>query len=135
MISEVLIPLLKASFGDGAFTTGVTPNAIAVFPAKHPEVGSIEIFEDGNELTLVVGKFSHGHFGNFEKSLSEADRAFQISSDVVSFLTDIFTDRIEFWGSHSGAGGWRQRGARGKVAAFVFGSATHVWSGPIATRA
>jgi hypothetical protein len=111
--------------------TGASP--FVVFPAIHPEVGDIELCDDGDELTVYVGKFTHAHFDNHDQGISDTERAERICHSVLSFLDDIFADRIEMYGSHLGGGGTRLRAGqtRGTLSKMSFGSKTHVWSGPI----
>lgn len=127
MIRDILIPLLAERF-PGHFTTagpGVEP--CVTFPAKHPRVGDVHIHDDGDEITLVAGRFTHGHFSNYEKlPLDEKERS--IAEDVVDFLAELFADQVVLWGSHEGGGGWRivdrsvpERPKR---------RAEFVWSGP-----
>src|SRR5262245_48711562 len=102
MISDVLIPKLQQRFSGRGLRVGSAPSPFAVFPAAHPEVGDVQIYDDGDELTLVAGNFTHGHFSNYEDALSAKQKAEQVSEDVVNFLEDLFADRIVLWGSHKG---------------------------------
>ncbi len=124
---------LAARFSDKGLQShpGLAP--FAVFPAIHPEVGDIEIYDDGDELTVVVGKCTHSHFGNYDQGIADVERTMRISGTVVAFLDDLFADRIEMYGSHLGGGGTRVRdgGSRGLVSRALFGSKTYVWSGPL----
>ena len=129
MLAEVLIPRLLQRFPGRGMRVGVPPSACAVFPAIHPDVGNVEIFDDGDELTLVAGNFTHGHFSNYNEDLSPEAKAEQIGNEVIAFLESLFSDRIVLWGSHVSAGGWydlgREGSARGKD------TSKYVWSGPL----
>jgi hypothetical protein len=133
--SEFLLPQLRECFpsrnlqernvqepGEGPF---------ALFPAIHPDVGNLELYDEGEEITFVVGNFTHIHFACYEAHLSPEAKAAQISADVVAFLDAIFSEQLEFWGSHSGAGGTRPRDSQGRLSRFVFGRRAFVWSGPV----
>ena len=127
MIRDFLLPLLTERF-PGRFTTaepGVEP--CVTFPAKHPEVGDVQIHDDGDEITLVAGKFTHGHFSNYDEIPVE-EKEKMIAENVADFLTKLFADQVVLWGSHEGGGGWRAI----DHAALV--SRNHrneyVWSGP-----
>jgi hypothetical protein len=128
MISAVLMPELQKRFPERGLRIGSAPEACAVFPALHPEVGDILIYDDGDELTLVAGKFTHGHFASYDDSLSDDKRADRIVDEVVSFLEELFADRIILWGSHEGGGGW-YRAEKGS--AFQQRGNEYVWSGPL----
>ena len=106
MIRDTLIPLLQTRFPDRGMKIGLSPKACVTFPALHPEVGPIEIYDDGDELTLVAGRFTHGHFSNYDDiSLEEKERA--IAEDVASFLDRLFSDQVVLWGSQGEGGGWK----------------------------
>ena len=133
MISDYLTPKLKARFSDRSMKLAKAGEGpVAVFPAIHPDVGDVEIFDDGDEITVVLGRFTHTHFANYEEDLTEARREERIAEEVEEFLADLFVDRIELYGSHLGGGGWRlvEDGPRGWVSKIIFGSETYVWSGP-----
>jgi hypothetical protein len=119
MLAETLIPLLKARFSDRPFVVGTGSHPAATFPAIHPEVGDLVIQDDGDELTVYVGNFTHVHFDNVD--------------DTLAFLEDVFADRMEFFGSHLGGGGCRKRAGkpRGVVSKALLGRRTYVWSGPV----
>lgn len=127
MISEVLIPKLHERFSERGLCI-TKPPACAVFPAIHPAVGDIEIFDDGDELTVVAGNFTHSHFSNYDDKLSEEEKAERIADDVVKFLEEMFADQIVMWGSHLGCGGWHRRGRKSFWQKVI---RQYVWSGPL----
>jgi hypothetical protein len=108
MIRDKLIPCLLERFPEAKPRFGVPPKPVVVFPAKHPDVGDIEIFDDGSELTVVAGKFTHGHFADYGSS-SEEESAQKIIENVVSFLENLFADQVVLWGAHRESGGWCYR--------------------------
>jgi hypothetical protein len=103
------------------------------------EVGNIEIQDDEYELTVFVGNFTHWHVGCYEEGYSELEKAEYIASRVVEFLSDLFSDKIVMWGSHSGGGGFYNREEapqKSKSGWFGFGGkdgerSEWVWSGRI----
>jgi hypothetical protein len=128
MISSTLIPKLQQRFPEREMQTGSPPSPCVVFPAIHPEVGDVLIYDDGDELTVIAGKFTHGHFSNYEKDLSEEQKSETISEEVVDFLEALFSDQIVLWGSHQGSGGWYHRGS---PSARKVEAKKYVWSGPL----
>src|SRR5262249_9607059 len=126
-ISDVLIPKLQQRYPNRHMRIGSPPAPCAVFPAVHPEVGDIEIYDDGDELTVVAGNFTHGHFSNYEAELSTKQKAVRITDSVLSFLDDLFADQIILWGSHEGSGGWYKKG---ETSEWRKGAKAYVWSGP-----
>ncbi len=106
-IADTLFPMLRKRFPDRGLRIETRPEPCAVFPAIHPEVGDIEVCDDGDEVTVYAGTFTHGHFSNYDEIPGE-QKAKIISSDVVEFLEAVFSDQVTFWGSHRGGGGWQR---------------------------
>jgi hypothetical protein len=128
VITEKLIPRLQERFPDRPMKLGAPPGPIAVFTAAHPDVGDVQVFDDGSEVILVAGNFTHGHFSDFDlKSSDEAEN--NIVDDVIAFLDRLFADQVVLWGSHCGSGGWHNRDQ--KRSEFAKGP-LYVWSGPLA---
>jgi len=132
-ISSQLLPRLAVSFAGKALRLDPGGAPVAVFASIHPEVGNVEIFDDGDELTVVLGRFTHSHFANYDEGIDEAERGKRITEALVEFLNDLFEDRIELYGNHNGAGGARrlERGQRGLLSKAIFGGESYVWSGPL----
>jgi len=134
MIFDYLIPKLKEHFPNQGLLVESSPEARVVFSCMHPEVGDIEIHDDGDELTVYAGNFTHSHFSNYDEKLSKEQKAAQIAEDAVTFLKDVFADRIVFWGSHHVIGGWHQRGESNEfLRTGILGKSKkeYVWSGPL----
>lgn len=131
LVTDHLIPLIRARFPQARIEAGGLDRPFAIFPAAHPEVGTVELYEDGEEIVAMVGRFTHAHFFN-EGGAADAQWRERVAEDVVKFLEELFADRIELFGSPR-SGGWRPRGARrGFVSRLLFGKASYVWSGPLA---
>ncbi|MHC4504729.1 MAG: hypothetical protein ACYTFI_15600, partial [Planctomycetota bacterium] len=88
----MLIRELEKKFGAGSFRTG--ESAAVVFPAKHADVGDVEIWDDGEEAILSVGGISHGHFACYDDDLPQDQARREVIEEVVDFLEDLFSDRI-----------------------------------------
>ena len=126
MITDTLFPLLRERFADRGLRIETQPQVCAIFPAIHPEVGDIQVYDDGDEVTVYAGNFTHGHFSNYD-AISEQEKAKDISESIIDFLEAVFADRVAFWGSHKAGGGWRRLdiGAQEKP-----NGCEYVWSGP-----
>jgi hypothetical protein len=130
MILRHLIPKLEAHFA-GQFSVS---GAVVTFPERHAAVGSVEIHDDAEELTVYVGSFTHVHFSNYDSSLSKEQAAERIADDALAFLIKLFVDQIVMWGSHGGRGGCYEREA-GPSSIFSFSRGQeYVWSGPVSKR-
>lgn len=105
MLLQILTKKLKTEFPELNFSVDEN-NAIVTIPPKHPDVGSIVIEQDNDELIVGVGKFTHWHCGCYESELSEQEKALSIAEDISNFLADLFNDKIVMWGSHEEGGGF-----------------------------
>lgn len=128
MLAEMLIPKLEQRFSGRGLRSDVSGRPCAVFPSVHPDVGDIAIYDDGHELTLEAGEFTHSHFANYDSSLSPHAKAVDIVDAVMDFLDDLFADRVVLWGGHERSGGWY----RGDASEFCPpDEQLYVWSGPL----
>jgi len=134
VISDKLIQRVKERFPDSRAKFGAPPKPAVVFPAIHPDVGNIEIYDDGSELTLVAGHFTHGHFSDYDSKSEDAAEQ-RIVDDVIEFLGRLFDDQVVLWGSQKSGGGWYSRkGAHDTnpiVERMKEGKQLYVWSGPL----
>jgi hypothetical protein len=130
MISAKLIPKLQLRFPGRGLRIDSPPSPCVVFPAAHSDVGDIEIYDDGDELTLVAANFTHGHFSNYDDALSPEQKAERISDAVVSFLEEVFAEKVVFWGSHKDGGGWYNV-CEDSSAFWAKDEKWYVWSGPL----
>ncbi len=74
--------------------------------AENSEFGDIELYDDGDEVTIYFGRFTHSHFSNYDEIPLDEKEA-QIAEDVYDVLTATFEDELEFWGSHQDSGGFQ----------------------------
>jgi hypothetical protein len=107
MIQEQLIGALKRAFPEKAFVYSSSPESVASLPSPCEALGTLQISDDGYEATVYITGATHGHFGCYDDNLSEEQKAAEISSNVVSFLKALFTDRVVIWRLPGGIAGWR----------------------------
>jgi hypothetical protein len=117
--------MLGERFSNRGFRIETKPEVCIVFPAVNPIVGDIQICDDGHEITIYIGSFTHGHFACYD-DIPDEQKAKLISEDVVEFLDAVFSDQVAFWGSHQGGGGWRRLDS---VSAKASTNSEYVWSG------
>jgi hypothetical protein len=138
-LREVLLAALTERFGDRGLRAGTRPGPIAVFPARHPEVGDVSVWDSGIEpdfhATVTVGEIIGDHFTNYDSHLESHERPERLTKDVVRFLQELFADRLLFWRSTDGQrAGWRERGDVGYSEPLVLDNRayrTYLWSGPL----
>lgn len=132
MISEHLIPMIQDRFPNLGSRERNKGNHVFTFPPKIEEYGPVQIYDDEDEVTVYLGRFTHGHFSNYEEGLTMEEKERKIAEDVIHFLEALFDDRVLAWGSHSGMGGWKivEDGSHKKL---MFRE-TYAWSGNIEER-
>jgi hypothetical protein len=130
-LSDMTKEAVRREFPDLRVSFGEPPDPIVTIAPMHPDFGTIEVIDEEVELTVNCGNFTHGHLSNYDEGISTDERDKRIVASLVTFLSDVFADRVEFWGSHRGGGGCRLRGSQGRVSRLVIGGATFTWSGPI----
>ncbi len=139
-VREVLLATLTEQFSDHGLRAGSGLGAIAVVPAKHPDVGEVIVEDTGiatNVSAIVtVGDIIVSHFTNYDSHLDGPERAKRLTTDVVRFLRQLFDDRLLFWRSTDGRNaGWRERGDLAFSEPLVLDNRIYrlyVWSGPMA---
>ena len=68
------------------------------FPAKSPEFGDVEIYEEYPGAYIVnVGKFTHSHFDCYEGS--EDEQMKKAAEIIIDFLEELFADRVICYGT------------------------------------
>jgi hypothetical protein len=124
-LSSLLLPRLRSSFPDLTLRVGESPHPVVVIEAVHPDVGDVEIYDDGEELTIGLGNFTHAHVGLGESK----DRIVELA---VALLTELFSDSVVLWGPQSGSGGYYRKGQTSSLAKLLSKEGTqYVWSGPL----
>lgn len=144
---EALLAALAARFGRERFRTGAPPDPIAVFPAKHHEVGDVTVWAPRRRqssigeifgVEVAIGEIIRDSFKSYDTHLPVRERERRLTRDVVRFLGELFDDRLLFWRSTDPAErcGWRERGEAGHSDPLVLDDRTYVvyvWSGPLGT--
>lgn len=129
-ILDTLEPRLRERFPNRNMRSHLPNQADIVFPAAHPEVGNLLIYDEGDEVTVMVGEFTHVHFGAERSNQAGAELAAAVTERVSSFLENLFSDRIVFWKVFGGvAGGCRERRKTDSASTLLVRKT--VWSGPI----
>jgi hypothetical protein len=142
MVHDVLLTALANRFGAGAFRTGAPPEALAVFPARHPEIGDAVVHGETAPwsramVQVAIGRFLHDRFESFDTHLPAAEQAARVTADVVRFFEKLFADELLFWIAGDGSGGgWRECADAQTAEPLVADNRvyrTFAWSGPIRT--
>jgi hypothetical protein len=127
-LSEKLIARLSACFPNRRLRLHPGKQPVASFPASHPEVGDLYIDDDGDELTISVGRLTHAHFSPTTYQAPSQKNDDEVIERVIAFLNEAFNDQIEFWAADR-MGGWHPRGEKPLVQ--QPNMRRFVWSGPV----
>jgi hypothetical protein len=136
-VCDILVPVLVERFSDRGLRLGAPPDPIALFPAKHPDVGDVRVWAEPYSARLAVGEIVWEHFNLnlWEPELDIKQASDRIANDVVRFLQELFTDRLLFWQSIDGKkAAWRERGDVGYSGPLVIDDRlyrTYLWSAPL----
>ena len=124
MLYEAMKIEIEKHFPSLRFTIDDDKKSISI-PSNHEDVGSIEIQDDIDELTIIVGEFTHWHSIPYNEKTDDAELVGEIVTDVIEYLHDMFSDKIFMWGSATKGGGSRliEEG-------FKANRKGYVWSGP-----
>lgn len=125
---DTLVLELKRRFPERGLHVDPGSPQRAVFPAVHPEVGEVAIYDDEQELTIVYGNFTHCHYGPWQFSENATVR--DVVESVLSDIDDLFSNRLIMWGSHERAGGIFRVGEE-STSLWEPGDKRFVWSGPL----
>jgi len=145
-LAAALINENSLRFGDRNPRISVHAGPLVTFPYVHSDVGNLEIRVEGEEATLNVGSIAHGHFGPPDYEQADSDNVMGVCSHIIWLLNHLFADRVVFYSSSRGVGGWRvfedgplPRDSAEFVASLLTPAAlegflgevrTYVWSGP-----
>jgi len=124
MLYEAMKKEIETEFPSLQFKTDDEEKLISI-PPIHKDVGSIDIQDDYDELTIFVGNFTHWHCGYFEEHSGKPEQIKEIVSEVAEYLRDMFNDKIFMWGSAMKGGGTELIEGN-----FKPNKQGYVWSGP-----
>ena len=102
-MNPIVIDVLRDRFSD-KFSIEVDNGITFVkFPAKCPEFGGMDIFEESpGEFIVYVGNFTHCHID----LMINADDEVELAHGIADLLNDVFNDRIICHGAHRTGGGY-----------------------------
>lgn len=78
----------KLRYSDG-------PPPAATIPGENVAVGDMTIYDDGDELTIDIGRKHHTHIScyNYDR-FPEAERLEMVARDAAEFVNDVMCDRV-----------------------------------------
>ena len=138
-LEALLLGALLARFRDEGLLVGAPSGPLAIFPAKHPQVGDLTISRPHLDgiigVEITIGDALHDHLDNIDTHLPVAQRAERLAGDVVRFVRELFSDRLLFWRSMDGQSvGWRECGNAAHRDPLVLDDrsySVYLWSQPL----
>ncbi len=104
--TDLLVERIREAFPGRSVVFAEPPGVVVTFPPDHPGIGAIEIHDEHDELTVIVGRVTHCHFSPHNYTgFTDDEMAVALVEDTVSFLADLFSDKVVFWGAHGASGG------------------------------
>ena len=102
-----LLPLLRERYSDARYEDA-DPELVVAF-AGPGEVGDLEVWEEGDVATVVVGRLTHTHFNGYDSYPCPAgtpkdEVVRRVAKEVLKFLEDFFAERIVLWKKSSDGG-------------------------------
>jgi hypothetical protein len=137
VILDALIASLPSRFPDRGMRVDIGRSEVEgdraiIFPAAHPAVGDLFIWDEGDEATVGIGGITHGHFNPYDPKLSKHEATAWITTRVATFVEDLFADRVLLWSALGGAaGGWKVVATPQTMAPRSLWRRWFVWSGPL----
>ena len=72
-------------------------NEIMRIPAQAPEVGDLVVYDDGDELTVAVGKIHHCHFESYCVDAPTGEERQAIAAEnAVEWVTAVINEHVQF---------------------------------------
>lgn len=131
-LKQTILNALQENFEDASVEYEPDEIYLAKFKGNIDEVGDLYIEEDSEEAIVFIGQITHRHFYNYDDEKNENEKALAIAQDIVNFLNELFSDKIEFYGYGTG-GGSRERSSksRGFWSKLFLGKQSYIWSGAL----
>jgi hypothetical protein len=104
---------VRAAFPGLTLSYSEPPAPIITVAPACSDFGAIEILDGEFEFTVYCGRFTHAHVANQDDGILSHKPSERVVERLLEFLTDLFTDRLESWGSHGGGCALRRVSFRG----------------------
>lgn len=102
---DILVPDLQAAFPDRGIHVSDPPDPVVTFAAVCPEVGDMQIYDDGDEATVCIEWITHHHVNPYDEDMSDNERYRWITDNVIEYLTVLFADQLFLWSIDNGRAG------------------------------
>ena len=132
MIREILVPAMRRRFPSAPFEYLDQDAPFAVLPSPCPEIGRLELFDDGDEVTVYLTEITHGHFSCYDEDATREEKERRVAESVLDFLAALLADRVVIYRVIGGlAGGWTTLDASDPLPSVSRMQKQYVWSGAL----
>jgi hypothetical protein len=147
MARDPFIAALRRHFGPDSFIEGAPPDPVAIFPAKHPDVGEVKIWLPTwtpstiglmGLVRVAIGTQFVQQFENLDTHLNREERSTRLTADIIRFLEKLFADRLLLWRGVQDRhiSKWRECSSPASFEPIAIDNeeyALYLWSGPRGT--
>jgi hypothetical protein len=127
-LGQRLIQALRAGRVPAPHNESFSDRIVVRIPATAPEVGDLEVVDDGDEYTMYVSRHTHTHFmPALNEAPTRAAQEAEALEQVVEYLTSIVKDEVVIWSEARGSGG--TFGVKVKPNWLSSGAQAWLWSG------
>ena len=96
LLSQAFLRQARAALSGIPYREEVTDRLRITVPARSAMIGDLEVYLDGDEITMYLGHHTHCHFSLYMLD-KDPDPEERISAEAVKFLTDLLDDRVVIW--------------------------------------
>jgi len=147
MARNLFTATLRHHFGVDSFVEGAPPDPVAVFPAKHPEVGEVRIWLPTwtassigpmQHVRIAIGTQFVQEFENLDTHLDMEERSRRLTAGIIRFLEKLFADQLLLWRPVDDryVSKWRECNSPSSFEPIAIDNeeyALYLWSGPQGT--
>ena len=102
-LKRAVIQLLENDFSTLDFETSPESDCFITIRPVWSDFGLVEIIEDGGQIIVDWGRFTHSHIDSFNEDSEE--QVAEIVESLRHLLGNVIADKVAFWGVRNGAGG------------------------------
>jgi hypothetical protein len=147
LTDDVFTATLRRHFGPNSFIEGAPPDPVAVFAAKHPDVGEVRIWLPTwttssigllGRVRVAIGTQFLQEFENLDTHLDGEERCRRLTADIIRFLEKLFADQLLLWRGVQDRhiSKWRECSSSASFEPIAIDNeeyALYLWSGPRGT--
>lgn len=104
-IKHAVIKLIEAEFPTLDFDQDIDSDCFVRIQPVWKDFGWVEILEDGGQLIINWGRFTHSHIDSYDED--QVEHVDELVDGLRHQIGNVITDKVAFWGqSRGGSGGF-----------------------------